>query len=169
MALGEITKLRGSPNSLGCILKGTWNNATYRLHLSDSVWLGLLLLILQMSSLSVADCAYLVQTTLEAWQAEKRTQEFLSLPNRWAAKSRKEGWTRQKDLHISCQIQESQKKSINCHANEKQMRFKSDQDKGGAKKVSAQECFFLYVILCIHLCATISHASMQSFVPLTIG
>lgn len=45
------------------------------------------------------------------------------------------------DLHLSCQTAESQKKGINCHANGKQMRFKSGRVKGVAKKMRAYESF----------------------------
>lgn len=67
-------------------------------------------------------------------------------PCRW-------GWMRQKDLHRG--HQETQKKNFNCHANEKQMEFKTgwakESEKGGSTAVVLCIPYLLYELLTCRL------------------
>lgn len=84
----------------------------------------------------VCDWTYLVQITCIAfiktdWEGDPRQAKLTS-----QVKS-EHSEPKTFDLHMSCQIQESHKKDINCHANEREMRFKT----GLGQKEGPKRCF----------------------------
>lgn len=116
------------------------NMTSNALTIKTTLWVAGFVASKTVSEWLVCDFAYIVQNSLEAWQDEKRRHLYLTDEQRWGRCGR----TRHKDLHMCCQIQESHKKSINCHANWEANEIQTSSRRGRGQK-GERTGVFLYM------------------------